>query len=85
MKICDMWGARLKVLALGFPGLHDRFSSGLDGWTFASAGELAQHLTELSCRDTEGLMQGRHEVSWERGWAEEAWPHLKRAGSGTEL
>ena len=83
MKICDMWGAGRKVVALEFDGLMNRFEAGPDGWTFRTTEELGKRLAELGSAGVEHLPQGRHEMTWEAGWEAEAWPKLKRLLTGS--
>ncbi|MBX7185735.1 MAG: glycosyltransferase [Vicinamibacteria bacterium] len=76
MKIHDMRGAGLPVLALRFPGLVEGFVEGRDGFGFASAAELAQRVSgrggeRESLESMRGAAAGR---SWEESWQRDARP-----------
>lgn len=76
MKIHDMRGAGLPVLALRFPGLSEGFVEGRDGLGFTSAAELAQRLSgEGGEREALESMGGAAAgPSWEESWQRDARP-----------
>ncbi len=74
MKIHDMRGSGLPVLALRFPALSAGFTEGRDGFSFTNASDLASLLSRLS-DDGEGLtaLRGAAEgPTWEEGWQRDA-------------
>jgi beta-1,4-mannosyltransferase len=89
MKIEDMFGAGLPVLALDFPSLGEQVRLGEDGLAFSSAAELAARLAEclvgLPGRNArlERLRAGareRRRPTWEEGWQRDAAPLLLGPG-----
>ena len=74
MKIHDMRGSGLPVLALRFPGLSAGFTEGRDGFAFTNASDLASLLSRM-IDDGEGLAALRGAAkgpTWEEGWQRDA-------------
>lgn len=80
MKIADMFGAGLPVLALDYgPVLGELVRAGENGRLFRTASELAAHLRSLGARDLAALRAGVDRlaaVDWAEGWRTEAQPVL---------
>jgi beta-1,4-mannosyltransferase len=80
MKIADMFGAGLPVLALDYgPVLAELVIAGENGRLFRTASELAAHLRALGAPDLAALRQGvarTSAVDWAQGWRDEARPVL---------
>ncbi len=88
MKVADMFGAGLPVLALGYGPVQDeQVRDGENGRVFRTAGELADQLGELlsgfpdDAPHLERLRRGVARLAgaglrWEDGWREEARPVL---------
>jgi beta-1,4-mannosyltransferase len=96
MKVLDMYGCGLPVLAVGFQCLPELLTHGTNGLVFATSAELAEQLTQLAAPTAEAaearrvLRDGvaRTEASrprWAENWAASAAPLLLRGeGVGTQ-
>lgn len=74
MKIHDLRGAGLPVLARDFPGLSPQFVDGRDGLRFRTARDLAELFARLA-DDPSRLAEaasGRPGVTWEEEWERRA-------------
>jgi beta-1,4-mannosyltransferase len=82
MKIADMFGAGLPVLALSYPALAERLRDGENGCLFTDAASLARRIVELWSPGSPVLdrlragsrASGRDR--WLEGWMAEAAPTL---------
>jgi len=83
MKVVDMFGAGLPVLALDFPAIGELVENQKNGNTFKSAAELSQQLESYLINDggskkledyRKYLLENR--VSWDDHWNEVALPQL---------
>ena len=83
MKVVDMFGAGLPVLALYFDAIDELVKSGHNGDTFDSATELANYLEVFLIDDggAEKLAKYRqylidNRISWDDHWNSVAKPQL---------
>ena len=86
MKVVDMFGCGLPVLAVNFACLDELVHHGRNGMVFEDSAELAEQLVQVLSAlptDTSKLDAMREhvrefqEVRWEESWHEHAWPSLR--------
>lgn len=88
MKIVDMFGCGLPVLAMRFPSIHELVIEGLNGRTFSDAEDLAQCLTGLFANEDgsahlESMREGAIKEGnsrWDAEWTKIAGPVFERRG-----
>ena len=74
MKVVDMFGAGIPVLAIFFPALPELVKDGKTGFVFDSKEKLTQKLTEVSLND-KLLLRLKEEVrkesehTWQKEWS----------------
>ena len=74
MKIHDMRGSGLPVLALRFAGLSEGFTEGRDGFGFVGASDLASLLIRIAGEHgtLATIRAAARGPSWEAGWRQDA-------------
>ena len=84
MKILDMYGCGVPVLAMGFSALHELVEDGVNGMVFGDDKELAECIVKIG--KGEGVERMREEVKrgrrWEEEWEEVVWKGLLEGGGG---
>ena len=53
MKVVDMFGAGIPVVAINFPALNELVKDGKNGYVFKGKEDLAERLTNLSKNEKE--------------------------------
>ena len=53
MKVVDMFGAGIPVVAINFPALNELVKDGKNGYVFKDKEDLAERLTNLSKNEKE--------------------------------